>query len=240
MGKFFVVVFVITNCLVNLAFANDKVQVVTENWYPYNYLDQSGDVVGKSTTAVKAILDQAEVEYTIQVYPWTRALKLASTQPNILIYSILRTADREKMFYWFCPISTVEPHTIYKLTTRTDIVVNSVQDIKKYTISATRKTFLHQYMLNLGLIDNLNLLVNADDALGTKLFFAGRVDLIADLESSMDHALVVQGVNKSIVTPLITIPLQHYSANCMALSKQTPMDVVHKIKKSHQQYTATH
>lgn len=226
--------FVVTKIIVNVVYAKPKIQVVTENWYPYNYLDQSGHIVGKSTKAVKQILTLAGMDYSIELYPWTRALKLAATRPNILIYSILRTPDREPLYYWFCPISAIEPHVIYKLTDRTDISVKTPQDIQKYTISVTRKIFLHQYMLSQGLVDGLNLQINSDDALGIRLFFAGRVDLIADLASAMERTLISQGLNKSVVTPLTSIGLENYSPICMALSKQTPIELVNKIKKAYQ------
>lgn len=236
MGNFYVFVFVTLNCIINVAFAHDKIQVVTESWYPYNYLDKSGNVVGKSTKTVKAILSATGIDYSIKVYPWTRAIKLATTRPNVLIYSILRTPKREKLFYWFCPISTLESHQIYKLTNRTDIMVNSEQDITKYTISVTRDTFLHEHMLSLGFIDGVDLQINSNDAVATKMFFAGRVDLLADLESSMERTLSTQKLAKSSVTALFSIPPQHYPANCMALSKQTPIALVHKIRQAHQDF----
>lgn len=238
MGNFCIFFVIISNCIINVAFANNKIQVVTESWYPYNYLDKQGVLVGKSTEKVKEILSATGVEYSIKVYPWTRAFKLATTRANVLIYSILRTPNREKLFYWFCPISSLEPHKIYKLTNRTDIVVNSQQDIKKYSISVTRDTFLHQYMLNLGFVDGVNLQINSDDAIATKMFFAGRVDLLADLESSMAHTLSTQKLAKSSVTALFSIPAQHYAPNCMALSKKTPIALVNKVRQAHQKFIA--
>tara|TARA_R110000737_G_scaffold70420_2_gene98892 strand:- start:8797 stop:9477 length:681 start_codon:yes stop_codon:yes gene_type:complete len=224
--------------MVNVAYAKDKIQVVTESWYPYNYLDKNGNVVGKSTDKVKEVLSATGVDYSIKVYPWTRAFKLATTRANVLIYSILRTPKREKLFYWFCPISSLEPHKIYKLTNRMDIVVNSQQDIKKYTISVTRDTFLHQYMLNLGFVDGVNLQINSSDAIATKMFFAGRVDLLADLASSMEHTLTTQELDNSIVTALSIIPAQHYAPICMALSKQTPIALVNKVRQAHEKFIA--
>jgi polar amino acid transport system substrate-binding protein len=91
-------------------------------------------------------------------------------------------------------------------------------------------------MLIMGLVAGVNLQINSNDAIDTKMFFVGRVDLIADLESSMNRTLTAQGLDKSIVTPLTIILLQHYSPICMALSKQTPVAVVNKIRKAHQHF----
>jgi len=234
-----IVVTFITNIMVNVALADDNIQVITESWYPYNYLDKKGKVVGKSTKVVKAIVDDAGLEYAIEINPWSRAFNLATSQPNILIYSILRTPDRENLFYWFCPISKLERHKVYKLTNRIDIAVNSEEDIKKYTTGVTGNTFLHKYMSSLGFVDAENLQVNSDDSVSIKMFIAGRIDLLVSLESSMMRNLSEKGLGQSRVTSLITIPAKAYPPICMALSKETPIDLVSKIRQAHQNFIST-
>lgn len=222
-----------TACVANNAFADNKIKVVTESWYPYNYLDEAGNIVGKSTTVVKAILNESDLDYAIEMNPWSRAFNLVTSQPNVLIYSILRTPDREDLFYWFCAISTLERHKVYKLTARTDIVVNAEQDIKKYTTGVTDNTFLHKYMTDLDFVDGENLQVNSDDSVSIKMFIAGRIDLIVSLESSMKRKLNQKVLNQSIVTPLITLPAKAYPPYCMALSKKTPAKLVTIIRQAH-------
>lgn len=97
--KFILIELIIS--LAHVVFANDKIQVVTENCYPYNYIDKNGIIVGKLTDDIKDILVFSGVDYSIEVYPWARALKLATTRPNVLIYSILRTPRRENFFIGF-------------------------------------------------------------------------------------------------------------------------------------------
>lgn len=219
---------------VKIAHGNERIDVVTENWYPYNYLDEQGNIVGKSTTLVKTVLDDAGVDYSIALLPWTRALDLASTRANVLIYSILRTPARETLFQWICPISDREVHQLYKLTGRADIVVRTEQDINKYSVSVTRETFLHQYMLGLGLIEGENLQVTSDDSISALLFLAGRVDLLAEFESSLLRTLKNEGLDESIASPLISLSPKSNPDNCMAFSKQTPVELVDKIRSSHQ------
>lgn len=225
-----------TTCVVDDTFADDKIHVVTESWYPYNYLDKKGNIIGKSTKVVKAILDDTGLEYEIEMNPWSRAFNLVTSKPNVLIYSILKTSDREDLFYWFCSISTLERHKVYKLTARTDIVVNSEPDIKNYTTGVTDNTFLHKYMLGLDFIDGENLQVNSDDTVSIKMFIAGRIDLLVSLESSMKRKLNQKVLDQSIVTPLITLPAKIYPPYCMALSKETPVEVVNKIRKAHEKF----
>jgi polar amino acid transport system substrate-binding protein len=234
---FSLIIFVLFASLwVKIGHANERIDVVTENWYPYNYLDDRGNIVGKSTTIVKIVLDDAGVDYSIELLPWTRALDLASTRPNVLIYSILRTPARETLFQWICPISDREVHQLYKLADRADIVVRTEQDIKNYSVSVTRETFLHQYMLELGLVEGENLQVTSDDSISALLFLAGRVDLLAEFESSLIRTLQKEGLNEDIVTPLFSLSPRTNPDNCMAFSMQTPTDVVEKVRRSHQKF----
>ena len=72
--------------------------VVTENWPPYNYQSPSGEIHGIATDNVREILALTDLSYQIRVNPWARSLHLAKTKPNTLIYSIYRSAEREPYF----------------------------------------------------------------------------------------------------------------------------------------------
>lgn len=221
------------NFVSSYAKADDKITVVTENWYPFNYLDKEGNIVGESTDIVKKILSDAHIDYSIDIYPWKRSMNLARTRPNVLIYSILRTPIRENLFHWICPISRKINHQVYKLSSRKDIVVKVDEDIKKYSLSLTRGTFPHQYMQSLGLIDGVNLQVTSENDINAKMLIKGRVDLIVEIESAIYPILKAQGLKPDYITPLISISSKNNPDNCMAINKQTPIDLVERIRQSH-------
>ena len=223
-----------TSFFVGTALAKEHIQVVTENWYPYNYLDENNNIVGQSTERVKHVLKAADLDYSIASYPWTRAFNLATTSPNVLIYTVLRTPDREDLFHWICPIVNKEVYQLYRLTSRTDIQLKTEQDIKNYSTVVTRDTFLHKLMLELGLSEEQNLQVTADDNINATLFLAGRVDILPAIDTAIEHILATQGIDKSVISPLLTISAQHYPDYCMALSKATPQPLVQQIRQAHQ------
>lgn len=220
------------------ALAADSVQVVTENWYPYNYLDENHQVVGQSTALVKQVLQAAEVDFTLNLYPWTRALNLVTTSPNVLIYTILKTPEREPLFHWICPIAQKNVHRLYRLTSRKDIELSAEQDIKNYSIAVTRDTFLHKFMLQQGLNEGQNLQLTADDHVNITLFLAGRVDLLAEFDDALLRALKDDNLDSSVVTPVLTLPADAYPEYCMALSKETPINLVEKIRAAHHKFSA--
>ena len=228
-------------CLSALSYqglAKDSVQVVTENFYPYNYLDENAQIVGQSTELVKQVLNNADVDFSLALYPWTRAMSLASDKPNVLIYTILRTPEREPDFHWICPVAPKRLHKLFRLQQRPDVVVNSLQDIKNYSIAVTRDTFLHKFMLQLGLIEGQNLQVTADDKVNITLFLAGRVDLLAEFDDSLSRTLIADNPQQSLMTPVFSLPADAYPEYCMALSKATPLELVEKIRAAHHKFSA--
>lgn len=77
----------------------EPIRVVTEELPPYN-MTRDGVLTGMSTEVVQAVLKQVNVQATIQSMPWARAYDLALHDPNVLIYSITRTPEREHLFKW--------------------------------------------------------------------------------------------------------------------------------------------
>ncbi|SEJ82794.1 ABC transporter substrate-binding protein [Pseudomonas sp. NFR16] len=77
----------------------EPIRVVTEELPPYN-MTRDGVLTGMSTEVVQAVLKQVNVQATIQSMPWARAYDLALHDPNVLIYSITRTPEREPLFKW--------------------------------------------------------------------------------------------------------------------------------------------
>ena len=59
------------------SFGANHISVVTEDWPPYNYLDENGEMTGYSTKVVKKVLEKANVQYDIRLYPWARSYEMA-------------------------------------------------------------------------------------------------------------------------------------------------------------------
>jgi polar amino acid transport system substrate-binding protein len=189
----------------SLALSAEPLRVVTENWYPFNYLANDGKIEGRSTDYVNQLLKEAEIDYLIEVLPWTRAMNLAETKANIAIYTILKTADREPLFHWICPIAKKQTHRIYKLSSRTEIHVNAENELKNYSVAVTRETFLHGYMINRGL-----------------------------KEGNIDTILQDSGLTQNDLKPIFDIPASRYPDYCLGISKQTPIALVNKIRLTQQ------
>lgn len=158
------------------AAAAPPLTLVTEDFAPYSYLDH-GKVSGYATEVLASALVHAGIDYSVQIYPWARAFQMARTQPNVLIYSIVRTPEREAQFHW---IAQLAPRSVYlyQLKSRRDIKVRTVDDLRRYRIGANRGDVVEEQLHHLGLTADL---VSQDEASLRKLV-VGRIDLMVASE----------------------------------------------------------
>ena len=119
--------------------SSDPLLVVTELSPPDQIL-VDGKVTGKGTEFIRAIFAKANLTPDIQMYPWARAFRLASTIQNTFIYTIARTKGRENNFHWIGPVSHFELAFV-ALKERDDIIINNTEEAKKYKIAMQRNDF---------------------------------------------------------------------------------------------------
>ena len=92
----------------NVPVQSEKIKVITEDYPPYNYADAQGNIVGQSTDIVRAIMSQVGDDSSIEIMPWEQGYGMAQEQPNVALYSVARTGDREHLFMWVGPIGSYE------------------------------------------------------------------------------------------------------------------------------------
>jgi polar amino acid transport system substrate-binding protein len=81
--------------------------VLTNLEPPFSLQNERGKFEGITIEVVDGILKEANLEQQILAAPWERVFKEASSKPNILIFALVRTPEREKQFHWITPLSSV-------------------------------------------------------------------------------------------------------------------------------------
>lgn len=81
----------------------EQYQVVTEEWAPYNYLENN-QLTGMTTEIVRAIMALTGDDFPIAVLPSMRSSRVLKTHPRTILYSMFRTAEREPLYKWVGPI----------------------------------------------------------------------------------------------------------------------------------------
>lgn len=126
-------------------------RVLTEDNPPYS-TEAYGKPSGIDTQVVEATLAAAKIPYTIEVEPWARAYQRTLEEPGTLLYSTARTPEREASFYWIGPI-VVNRVALYRLKSRSDIAVRSLEDARRYRVGVVLQDFRGDYLRKKGFVD---------------------------------------------------------------------------------------
>ena len=107
-------------------------------------------VAGPATEVVERTLRDAGIgDFKVGVYPWARAYDMALTEPNVLIYLIARTPEREKQFQWVGELLQVR-YFLYKLKQRAEVAAPTLDAARGYVIGVMRDDTRHQYLKKQG------------------------------------------------------------------------------------------
>jgi len=78
-------------------------RIITVDEPPANYL-AGNELQGYSIEIVRAVLQQLNLNPTIEVLPEDQALHIANTRPNVLLFTFSRTPEREDRYVWLLPV----------------------------------------------------------------------------------------------------------------------------------------
>jgi polar amino acid transport system substrate-binding protein len=218
-------------CLSLGAAAADELRIVTEELPPYN-MTRDGQVTGLSTEVVRAVLKEAGLQASIQSMPWARAYDIALHAENVLIYSITRTARREKLFKW---VGLVAP-THWYLFSRADkpLRLKTLDDARGYQIATVNEDAGEQYLVAQGFVLGKQLQSSSRYELNYEKLRLGRVDLwIANELNAM--YLVRQAGDDPAEVMHRALPLTDLGSTGgldMAFSLKTPDALVERFRKA--------
>ncbi|MFJ3470259.1 substrate-binding periplasmic protein [Pseudomonas sp. NPDC090201] len=151
----------------------DTLQVVTED-SSYSAFE-NGKVVGVASEIVEQTLARAGItDYHMTLYPWARAYDMARLEPNVLIYPIIRSAERDPLFKWVGELDQVTP-SFYKLRERRDVVVKTLQDARSYSVGVVRDDSRQEYLEGKGFS---KMVVSANNLDNLRKLLSGQVLLV--------------------------------------------------------------
>ncbi|MFC4655903.1 substrate-binding periplasmic protein [Rheinheimera marina] len=168
---------------------------------PVSYLDSHGKAVGFAVEVVQAIQKELGDKTLIEVMPEARAIYIARTEPNVVLFSFSRTAERENEFYWIIPL-VQKSWAVYALNSN-PIQIETLEQLKEVTsIGVVRGDIREEWFTNLG-FKNLSKSVNHQQNLNRLL--AGRLDLIAYESQGIRHLLQEESVSLDTVRPVFLL-----------------------------------
>ncbi|WP_448546919.1 substrate-binding periplasmic protein [Thalassotalea fusca] len=216
--------------LFGFAVQAEKITFVTEDLPPLQIEQDTKPPIGAAVDIINWLINDAKLDATIKVYPWARSYEMALKEPNVVIFSILRSPDREPHFQWVGQIYTIRSY-FAALKTRQDISISSIEDAKKYAVGSIRHDLAETYLLEKGFVPKKNLYVSSKYPILWQMLFSGRTDIAFTNSVLWQHEISHTGLDPQKVK--LVYEIEDISSSLyIAASSTTSRTIVEKLTAS--------
>jgi len=173
----------------------EKFTYLTEDYPPFNYLE-NGIPNGVSVDILEDLFSRLNLSINrsaITVGEWATAYETVLNTPETMLFSAVKTAERDTLFKWVGPIA---PHSEVALAlASSEIVLKQVSDINNYFIGVVKDYSSIDMLLDQGIYRTNIVIYDSPAELYKALVESMEVQLIS--YSKAGHALMVQALNYS-------------------------------------------
>lgn len=202
-----------------------KVRLLVEEYPPYLYVTD-GKIEGSLYPAIERFFEDADVSFSTEVYPWSRAHKLVMETPNVAIAPIVRVGNREEKLKWLKKLTTIKAY-VYKLKSRDDIPqAQSIDELFDCTFGAYSNGADYLYLKEKG-APNIDVLHNYD--LNIRKLMRGRVDLMLTSPEVLAYYAKDMGIDIQLFEPVMEI--KDVQVNLfVAINKDSDTQIVDELE----------
>lgn len=196
-----------------------NVTLLTEEYPPFNFLDEEGRLRGIGAEVVQSMAAQLGYGKPIQSMAWKRVLQRIDDEENIGVFSMTRTPQREDHYHWVGPIVPANAG-IYQLGNAIK-PVQSIEDLRNAGLIGVQAGGADEQALRSYGFDNLEPIHNPRG--GVHMLATGRIDLLV----SSDVELFKQLKDSDLTRSEIEMVYQFSSGDLyLAFSKKTSEVVI--------------
>lgn len=172
------------------------IRIVTEHLPPYqiavnNHLE--GGTVGLK---VKQLLSNVLPDTAIEILPWARTYQIALHTPNTVIFSLVRTPERENKFIWIGKVVHV-PMELVSLKTSQLQPVKNLSELSGIKIGVKRLDAVTIWLASQGLEFGKELIEVSNTITTMKLLEKGRIEVIPSTSQVIEFYCQTAGCNSS-------------------------------------------
>ena len=206
----------------------DNLELLTEEFPPLNFSKDS-KVYGLSVDILEEVLKECNSKLTrkdIKIMPWSRAYNIAQTSKNKLIFSMVETPERKKIFKFVGPFYKTKVGVIAKKNKH--IKINSFKDLNKYKIGVVHLDYGETLILETGVSQN-NLEYVIYPFQNALKLSQDRIDLWVQDETVAKYVFESINVDQAEFETVYTLKEGSLS---FALSKDVPDSTVKLLQKA--------
>ena len=177
-----------------------QLRVITEDWPPLSFLE-NGEPRGMAVEIVEELLNRIRVPAQVHVIPWNLGWELASSEPNVLLFSMVYTEERAKQFKMIGAIAVGA--TKFYARQGSGISLASLEEAKQsHTISTYHETYEEQFLKQQGFTN----LVSAENPVqAAQKLIDGEVDLWINVDPGTGPILREAGYTLKDVEEVLTV-----------------------------------
>ncbi|MBS8272460.1 hypothetical protein DYI21_02520 [Thalassospira tepidiphila] len=195
------------------------VTLLTEEYPPFNFLDDEGHLRGIGAEVVQAMATQLGYGKDIDVLPWKRVLLRIDGEANVGVFSMTRTPQREESYQWVGPVVPINAGIFQRADSANP--VRDIEDLRQAGLIGVQAGGAAELALRSYGFENLEPIHHSGGVVG--MLEKGRIDLIV----SSDIELYEQLKNSTLKRDDVEMVYAFTSADLyLAFSSQTSPEIV--------------
>jgi polar amino acid transport system substrate-binding protein len=159
-----------------------------------------GSLTGSSVEIVKEIQKRVGDTTTIEVLPWARAYHMATTMPDVLLFTALRLPEREALFHWVGPV--LHPQWVFYALKGKVTPISSLEEAKKFKSIGTYRNDSQEIFLKSRGFTNLDSATTVTAS--AKKMASGMIDVFVSKDISLAYTLVAAGIPEDSIENVYT------------------------------------
>ena len=203
---------------------------LTEDYPPFNYLDEQGELIGIATDTLLRVYQELEIKLTsrdILIVPWARLYYNMETYDDYAAYSMIYTDDRAKAFQLVTTPLKVQVSIMVLEERKKELEDKALRELK---IAVVREDIGHQLIESQNITAKQVITTSASSML--QMLLHHRVDAIAYAED-----VAIFQFNKLALDQRNIVPVHRLNAgslNSFVFHKTTPKCVTSLFAKTMQ------
>lgn len=197
----------------------ENLTIYCEDDPPNQIITSDGRLTGMTVEIIREIQQRVGNQDPITVVPWARGFDAVQKNPNTVLFSMSRTAERDPLFHWIGPVL----ETNYGFYARADssLSITSLEEAKKLKRIGVYLNDVRDVLLTRAGFTNLDRTSN--NIQNVKKVMAGRIEAYASAPGSIESEAQAAGYQASDLKELFTfMRVQLY----IVLSRGTPEGVI--------------
>lgn len=198
--------------------------ILTEDYPPLSYLE-NGVVTGYGADVVAAIQAELQTKAVPELMNWDAAYKRALTEPNVVLFTMEKTPEREDKFFFIGPLGD-NISSFYTLKDSELAVpdLKTAQGVK--AIATTTDWFTEQYLKEQGFT---NLVSKPDPKDDIRMLTDKVADLSVFTDVTYPQIAKDAGIDPAALKPVLELMKTEYY---IAISKQTDPKTVGRWREA--------